>query len=104
MAVAVMEVGKMRVPMRYVRVAVSMSVRFARRIARRVVMLMMYVMRMTVFVDGLAVDVFVVVLGFITLKYPLIALGLSAALLLMMALAARWIWRRLRRRADVLPA
>jgi uncharacterized membrane protein len=49
-------------------------------------------------------DVFVVVLGFITLKYPLIALGVSAALLLMMALAARWIWRRLRRRPDVLPA
>lgn len=42
-------------------------------------------------------DVFVVALGVITLKYPLIALGVSAAILLAMILAARWIWRWLRR-------
>lgn len=44
-------------------------------------------------------DVFVVALGVITLKYPLIALGVSAAILLAMILAVRWIWRRLRRPA-----
>lgn len=44
-------------------------------------------------------DVFVVALGVITLKYPLIALGASAAILLAMILAVRWIWRRLRRPA-----
>jgi uncharacterized membrane protein len=42
-------------------------------------------------------DVFVVALGFVTLKYPLIALGISAVILFLMALAARWIWRWLRR-------
>ena len=45
-------------------------------------------------------DVFVVALGVITLKYPLIALGLSVAILLAMILAARWIWRWLRRPAT----
>ncbi|MCC7177624.1 MAG: DUF4126 domain-containing protein [Acidobacteria bacterium] len=44
-------------------------------------------------------DVFVVALGVITLKYPLIALGASAAILLAMILAVRWIWRWLRRPA-----
>ncbi len=44
-------------------------------------------------------DVFVVALGVITLKYPLIALGVSAAILLAMILAVRWIWRWLRRPA-----
>ncbi len=42
-------------------------------------------------------DVFVVTLGLITLKYPLLALGVSAVILLVMILAARWIWRWLRR-------
>jgi hypothetical protein len=42
-------------------------------------------------------DVFVVALGVVTLKYPLIALGISAVILFLMALAARWIWRWLRR-------
>lgn len=42
-------------------------------------------------------DVFVVVLGLITLKYPLVALGVSAVILLAMILAVRWLWRRLRR-------
>lgn len=44
-------------------------------------------------------DVFVVALGVITLKCPLIALGASAAILLAMILAVRWIWRWLRRPA-----
>ncbi|MGE0462686.1 MAG: DUF4126 domain-containing protein [Vicinamibacterales bacterium] len=44
-------------------------------------------------------DVFVVALGVITLKYPVIALGVSAAILLAMVLAVRWILRRLRRPA-----
>lgn len=44
-------------------------------------------------------DVFVVALGVITLKYPLVALGVSAAILLAMMLAVRWIWRWLRRPA-----
>jgi hypothetical protein len=42
-------------------------------------------------------DVFVLGLGIITLKYPLIALGVSAAILLAMILAARWIWHWLTR-------
>lgn len=45
-------------------------------------------------------DVFVLGLGIITLKYPLIALGVSTAILLAMILAARWIWRWLRRPAP----
>jgi hypothetical protein len=49
-------------------------------------------------------DVFVVALGLVTLKYPLIALGVSAAILLGMILAARWIWRWLRRPASASPA
>jgi hypothetical protein len=49
-------------------------------------------------------DVFVVALGFVTLKYPLLALGLSAIILLTMVIAARWIWRWLRRTAQVSPA
>lgn len=44
-------------------------------------------------------DVFVVALGLITLKYPLLALGVSAVILLVMIFAARWIWRWLRRPA-----
>jgi hypothetical protein len=46
---------------------------------------------------SLVEDVFAVVLGLVTLKYPLIALGVSVAILLAMGLAARWIWRWLRR-------
>jgi hypothetical protein len=49
-------------------------------------------------------DVFVVTLGFVTLKYPLIALGVSVLVLVTMALAARWIWRWLRRSAQAAPA
>ncbi len=49
-------------------------------------------------------DVFVVTLGFVTLKYPLVALGVSVLVLTAMALAARWIWRWLRRSAQTAPA
>lgn len=45
-------------------------------------------------------DVFVVGLGFVTLKFPLLALGVSATLLLLMMLTARWLWRRVRRPAT----
>ena len=49
-------------------------------------------------------DVFVVTLGFVTLKYPLVALGVSVLVLVAMALGARWIWRWLRRSAQTAPA
>jgi hypothetical protein len=49
-------------------------------------------------------DVFVVGLGFVTLKYPLIALVVSALMLLTMVVAARWIWRWLRRATQAAPA
>jgi hypothetical protein len=49
-------------------------------------------------------DIFVVALGLVTLKYPLVALGVSAVILLAMALAARWIWRWLRRVSQAFPA
>jgi hypothetical protein len=49
-------------------------------------------------------DVFVVALGLVTLKYPLLALGVSAIILLTMVLAARWIWRWLRRTTQASPA
>ena len=49
-------------------------------------------------------DVFVVTLGFVTLKYPLVALGVSVLVLMAMALGARWIWRWLRRSAQAAPA
>jgi uncharacterized membrane protein len=42
-------------------------------------------------------DIFVVGLGLITLKFPLLALGVSLVILLAMILAARWIWQLLRR-------
>ncbi|MCC7240410.1 MAG: DUF4126 domain-containing protein [Acidobacteria bacterium] len=45
-------------------------------------------------------DVFVVGLGLVTLKFPLLALGVSLAILLVMLLAARWVWKWLRRRPD----
>jgi hypothetical protein len=41
-------------------------------------------------------DAFVVGLGVIALKFPLLALGVSVGLLVVMALAVRWLWRRLR--------
>ena len=49
-------------------------------------------------------DVFVVALGFITLKYPLLALAVSVVILVTFAVTARWIWRWLRRSAQGAPA
>jgi hypothetical protein len=49
-------------------------------------------------------DVFVVGLGLVTLKFPLLALGLSLIILLAIGLAARWVWRLLRRSTAVEPA
>jgi hypothetical protein len=49
-------------------------------------------------------DVFVVGLGLVTLKFPLLALGVSLLILLMMLLAARWIWQLLRRPSATRPA
>ena len=45
---------------------------------------------------SLAEDAFVIGLSFISLKFPLIALGVSVTLLLVMLLVARKIWRWLR--------
>jgi hypothetical protein len=53
---------------------------------------------------SLAEDVFVLLLGFITLKYPLVALAASVIILMMLALTVRWIWRWLRRAAQEAPA
>jgi hypothetical protein len=46
---------------------------------------------------SLAEDVFVIGLSFVTLKFPLIALGVSAVILVLMVVLARTIWRWLRR-------
>ncbi len=48
-----------------------------------------------------AEDAFVVGLSFITLKYPLLALGVSAAIVLLMVLMARSIWRWLRKKQPI---
>lgn len=53
---------------------------------------------------SLVEDVFVVGLGFLTMAFPLVALGISAALLLAMLLMARWVWRWLRRGTEPRPA
>ncbi len=50
---------------------------------------------------SLAEDVFVIGLSFLTLKFPLIALGVSAAIILIIVLMARTIWKWLRRREPV---
>ena len=49
-------------------------------------------------------DIFVVGLGLVTLKFPLLALGISLVLLLVMILAARWIWQLLRGSSAARPA
>ena len=49
-------------------------------------------------------DIFVVGLGLVTLKFPLLALGVSLLILLVMILAARWIWQLLRRPSATRPA
>lgn len=53
---------------------------------------------------SLAEDIFVVVLAFITLQYPLVALAVSVVILIVLALTVRWIWRWLRRAAQEAPA
>jgi len=50
---------------------------------------------------SLAEDAFVIGLSFITLKYPLIALGVSVVIVLLIVLTARSIWKWLRRREPV---
>lgn len=50
---------------------------------------------------SLAEDAFVIGLSFITLKYPLIALGVSVAILILIVMTARSIWKWLRRREPV---
>ncbi len=49
-------------------------------------------------------DIFVVGLGLVTLKFPLLALGISLVILLVMVFAARWIWQLLRRPSAARPA
>ena len=49
-------------------------------------------------------DIFVVGLGLVTLKFPLLALGISVVILLVMILMARWIWQLLRRSTSPRPA
>ena len=53
---------------------------------------------------SLAEDALVVALGLVTLKYPLLALAISALLLLTMVVTARWIWRWVRRTSQASPA
>jgi len=55
---------------------------------------------------GLSVieDVFVVGLGLLALKYPLIALGITVALLVTIVLMLRWIFRKLRSFTRPVPA
>ncbi len=53
---------------------------------------------------SLAEDAFVVALGFVTLKYPLLALAISAVVLLTMVVTARRIWRWVRRTSQASPA
>ncbi|HEX6162235.1 MAG TPA: DUF4126 domain-containing protein [Vicinamibacterales bacterium] len=52
---------------------------------------------------SLTEDLFVIGLSFITLKFPLLALGVSLAILLLIVLAARSIWKWLRRRVPAEP-
>ena len=48
-------------------------------------------------------DLFVIGLSVITLKYPLIAFGVSIAILILIAMIARSIWKWLRRRMPAEP-
>ena len=47
---------------------------------------------------SLAEDAFVIGLSFLTLKFPLLALGVSAVILVMMMVLARTIWRWIRKK------
>ncbi len=53
---------------------------------------------------SIAEDVFVIGLSFITLKFPLIALGLSAVIILIIVLMARTIWKWLRKKEPIAAA
>jgi hypothetical protein len=53
---------------------------------------------------SLAEDAFVIGLSFITLKYPLIALGVSVAIVVLIVMTARSIWKWLTRRAEPEPS
>lgn len=53
---------------------------------------------------SLVEDVFVVVLGFVTLAFPLVALAVSVVILVVLMLTVRWIWRWLRRVTQGAPA
>lgn len=53
---------------------------------------------------SLAEDMFVIGLSFITLKYPLIALAMSAVILIVIALTVRKIWKWLKNRSASAPA
>ena len=50
---------------------------------------------------SLAEDAFVIGLSFITLKYPLIALGVSIAIIFLIVMTARSIWKWFRRQDPV---
>ena len=52
---------------------------------------------------SLAGDAFVIGLSFITLKYPLVALGVSVAILILIVMIARSIWKWLRKRVPAEP-
>ena len=52
---------------------------------------------------SLAEDVFVVGLGFVALKYPLVALAVALVLLVLIVLFARILWRGLRRASSGQP-
>jgi len=45
----------------------------------------------------------VIGLSFITLKYPLVALGVSVAILILIVMVARSIWKWLRKRVPAEP-
>jgi hypothetical protein len=53
---------------------------------------------------SLTEDVFVVSLGLVALKYPLIALGVTVALLIVIVVFARFLYRAIRRRLERQPA
>ena len=52
---------------------------------------------------SLTEDAFVIGLSFITLKYPLVALGVSVVILILIVMVARSIWKWLRKRVPAEP-
>jgi hypothetical protein len=50
---------------------------------------------------SLAEDAFVIGLSFITLKYPLVALAVTAAILVVMAMGVRSLWKWFTRRQGI---